>query len=390
MKYSGLKFILFLFILSVFAFFQASTSNAQILYDISNLRNQKVDLVWSYDKVKIEEAWDFLKSKFINFNFVSIGVVDTGVETSHQEFTPNVNIDFDISIDSSFSLLNFLFNLPNGHGTQVAGIMGADNKSATTVLASNSPEMNGIISGATTNYKIIARFKGTKITTAAIDIFAVQEAFNNGARIINTSFGWTKCVPLKNIKGCLTNGEFNRLSDSLQDLRTVFSDALFIAGAGNDSVDIINFIPAGLPDPDALNNIISVSATNRIDERAVFSNFGSRTDIAAPGVDVYAPAINNQYDTNFSGTSASAPLVTGVAAILKSMFPNLTPAEIKDVLTKSADPIKTDKPLGSGCFDPNNNPQGYNGCRLNAHRAVAWLLPPTPVILNTPIAVPAP
>lgn len=82
------------------------------------------------------------------------------------------------------------------------------------------------------------------------------------------------------------------------------------------------------------------------------------------------------YVTNSAGTSFSAPMVTGVAAILKSIKPTLSPAEIKAVLQKSADPIKTDQPLGSGCFDPNNNPQGFNGCRLNALKAVQALLAP--------------
>lgn len=65
------------------------------------------------------------------------------------------------------------------------------------------------------------------------------------------------------------------------------------------------------------------------------------------------------YKKDFSGTSASAPLVTGVAAILKSLKPALTPAEIKQILVANADPIFTDKPIGP---------------RLNALRAVRKLL----------------
>jgi hypothetical protein len=153
-----------------------------------------------------------------------------------------------------------------------------------------------------------------------------------------------------------------------------------------------------------LPNLISIGATGLEDERATFinlpflgakSNFGSDVEISAPGVGVYAPKPGNLYedprgiDKKFSGTSAAAPMVTGVAAILKALEPEyqqhkpgliMSPAEIKKVLIASADPINTgepDKPLGKNCY--NYIPGTHTGCRLNAHRAVAWYLPPKAV-----------
>ena len=365
---------------------------AQIFYDITNLRNQNPDLVWAYDRIKIEAAWDLVKSKMSNFAFVNIGVIDTGIDSTHSEFRPNVTIDSDLPTDVSFSFIGALFNLPNGHGTQVAGIVGADNKSTLIALPVDSPEVNGIVSGVTGNYKITARFVGPGDTpTAGITLFNIQNAYNSGARIINMSFGWAKCLLDPKIKGCLDDDRFDKFSASFSDLFKAFDDALFIAAAGNDGINVVNFVPANIN----LSNVVTTAGTDRNDQRANFglgkdfrihlSNFGSRIDIAAPGVDVYTPAINGGYDKNFSGTSASAPMVTGVAAILKSIKPELTPAEIKEILIKSADPIFTSDPdeqsklLGQGCSS-----ESHRGCRLNAHRAVSWLFPPTPVVLEKP------
>ena len=124
-------------------------------------------------------------------------------------------------------------------------------------------------------------------------------------------------------------------------------------------------------------NLVVVGATNVNDERAVFgpleaSNFGHTVNIAAPGIDVYAPKPGGGYDDNFSGTSAAAPLVTGVAGLIKAIKPALTPSEIKEILTKTAntDPVitTTDKPIGR---------------RLNALKAVC-----DPQVLNCDIVTP--
>ena len=105
----------------------------------------------------------------------------------------------------------------------------------------------------------------------------------------------------------------------------------------------------------------------------------------APGVDVYSPKPTGkgrlEYDQGFSGTSASAPMVTGVAAIMKAINPNLSPFTLKQALERTADPIETgelDKPLGGSCFrfpDIVNKTPDMTVCRLNALHAVKTTIP---------------
>jgi len=186
-------------------------------------------------------------------------------------------------------------------------------------------------------------------------------------------------------------------------------DVLFVASAGNFEFDFLGFdvegvdaelvVPANLGDN--FNNVVTVGATDttlsREDSRASFSSFGSVVSVAAPGVAVYSPAPRGRgnfpigalnYDQFFSGTSAAAPMVTGVAAVLKTLEPEyqkfipglmMDPTTIKNTLVASADPIQPDKRLGFGCF---NETTTTTGCRLNAHRAVAWFFPPASTTLS--------
>ncbi len=359
--------------------------------DLSNLKNNFPALVVAYDRINIFQAWDIVNSKLRSFSTVSIGILDTGFESSHLEFD-GVVIDMDSFID----------HRDGGHGTQVLGIIGANNNAPDI---QDNREMNGILSGVTENYRTVSRHA---IGNDGFNLmYEVEKMVTDlQVEIINISGGSTKCsfkfffVEIPN--ACISDEDFAEHIIGFQKLFNSFPDVLFINSAGNDNTNALNTVPGGAIN---LSNAITVGATDLDDNRANFgflrggSNFGATVDISAPGIGVYAPRPGNDYDTNFSGTSASAPLVTGVAAILKALEPEyqkhspglvMTPAKIKEILQLSADPIKTDKPLGNGCFDPNDNPEGFNGCRLNAHRAVSWLLPPTPVILNTPVAVPAP
>ncbi len=391
--------ITFALTLSVTTWISASSSlNAQtVKFDLVNLRNQNAVLTKAYDIIKVQQAWESVTTTAL-ISPVTVGIVDTGIDISHSEFnSPKVNL-------GRFVLVDFK---SGGHGTQVTGIIGANNVSRVTPLPANSPQMNGVLSGILEENKYTLEVRpgiNTLLSLAA----NLESVINSGSQVVNLSFGASPCNVLSSFdkerienKCFTTNKEFNDALNAYSNFFSQLDGVLFVSSAGNDSLDASLNLPGGLDLP----NTITVGATNLSDNRADFgfllgaSNFGSVVNIVAPGVGVYAPKPGGGYDSNFGGTSASAPLVTGVAAILKALEPEyqkytpglvVTPEKIKEVLMKSADPIKTDKPLGSGCFDPNNNPQGYNGCRLNAHRAVAWLLPPTPVHLNPIQAVPVP
>ena len=138
------------------------------------------------------------------------------------------------------------------------------------------------------------------------------------------------------------------------------ADILFVTAAGNgdvfgrgQNIDELPFYPASYP----LGNILSVAATDYNDQLARFSNFGVQTvDVAAPGVAILSTE-NGDY-SQLNGTSMAAPEVSGVAALVLSLSPNATAAEVRDAILKSADPL--------------TSLQGkvLSGGRLNAYQAV--------------------
>ena len=150
---------------------------------------------------------------------------------------------------------------------------------------------------------------------------------------------------------CIKEADFDSVTSFYLETFTKNSDKTFVIAAGNSNINTEDFIPANIQ----LDNTLVVSSTDLNDDRAGFSDFGASVNISAPGVEIYAPSIRgkgnfplfgadiNNYVTDFSGTSASAPLVTGVAAILKALEPEyqkyspglvMTPAKIKEVLIK--------------------------------------------------------
>lgn len=355
--------------------------------DFLNLEKINPNLFSSYKNIKISEAWNIVES--INPIFIrpiKIGIIDSGIDDKHPEFH-NVNLgNTPLSAKFDHDLL--------GHGTQISGIIGANNISIISSQNYITPQMNGIVSGIKNlDYVIEHRYDG------GLNLFKILFNIFELAAIEN--------VDVINISSAASHSICNAIL--LNSAEGIFFAAiapyihtLFITSAGETLPNVSDaecFLPGALGGGLlSLSNVINVGGLDStVNNRWPNSPFGSAVNISAPAVNVYAPRppqireLEGQYDQNFSGTSASAPMVAGVAAILKAIKPELTPSEIKDILQKSADPIITDKPLGSGCFDPNNNPQGFNGCRLNALEAVCHfkvlncLRAGSPLIRNLPL-----
>ncbi len=361
---------------------------SQIKYDLENLRNQNSSLAKAYDIIKIQQAWDAVANATPPLSPVIVGVVDFGVEAIHQEFNfPEVNLSsVNRSLLVDFTERTFFGIRTGGHGTQVTGIIGANNRSRTAALPSDSPQMNGILSGVlsenqyTLEFKPIGGPKNTATSTLIQIAGAVEAALEKNSQVINMSFGLTKCSELsfftRNIlmQRCYkTDQEF--LDDSMAYQRQLqqATSTLFVVSAGNNAIEAVHSLPGALS---FLNNVITVGATNMDDKRAGFSNYGPFVGISAPvGMGIYAPAprgrgnfppdvpqVQRDYDQFFSGTSASAPMITGVAGLIKAVRPHLTPSQIKQVLISTGDSIQTDKPIGP---------------RLNALNAICH-----PLVLN--------
>jgi subtilisin family serine protease len=278
------------------------------------------------DEVDIDaiDAW----SVHTGSSSVVIGISDTGVDYNHPDLAENIwaNPDDD-EIDGRDDDQNRYIddvrgwdfvsgdNSPmdldssGGHGTQVAGLIGARGN-------------NGIgTAGVMWQCQIIPL--RTLDEEGGGFYSDIAEAFNYarraGAKIINASHGGDSSSSL--------------IEDAIDDLQSY--GVLLIAPAGNESrnTDVYPLYPASYPN----ENVISVAATTSSDSLSYFSNFGEiSVDLAAPGSDIYSTAPGGSYDT-LSGTSFSAPIVAGMAGLLKAKNPSWTYLQIRSALLTNVD-----------------------------------------------------
>ncbi|MBI2924589.1 MAG: S8 family serine peptidase [Verrucomicrobia bacterium] len=288
---------------------------------------------------------------------VIVGVIDTGIRYTHEDLrdqmwtnpgeTPGNGVDDDGNgfVDDVFGI-----NAMNGsgnpfddvdHGTHVAGTIGA--------AANNSGQHVGVA----WNVRLMAaKFLGQAGGTTSDGITCIDYTVANGAKILNNSWG---------------GGLFSTpLLEAIRRARA--RGVLFVAAAGNDgtSNDEIPHYPSNY----AVDNIISVAALDRKDQLAIFSNFGRDTvHIGAPGVEIFSClATNNTSYGYLDGTSMAAPHVSGVAALIASVFPDSTYADLKEAILASAVPI------------PALDGRATTGGRLNAFEALRAVATPDGVM----------
>ena len=213
------------------------------------------------------------------------------------------------------------------HGTHVAGIVGATN---------NGTGMDGICKTA---QLMIIRCVPDGDERDKDVANAIRYAADNGARVINMSFG-KSYSPNKDVV----------------DEAVMYAESkgvLLVHAAGNDSKDVDvkdNFPTPRYADGKTCSTWLEIGASdNSIDHlSADFSNYGDKTvDIYAPGVDIYATILDNEFGP-LSGTSMASPVTAGVAASILSYYPNLTGKEVREIIIKSGVSYKKHKVVMPG------------------------------------------
>ncbi|MHC4325313.1 MAG: S8 family peptidase, partial [Planctomycetota bacterium] len=297
------------------------------------------------------EAWDITTGS----PDIVIAVIDTGIDYTHPDLganmwvnvaeyagTPGVDDDENGYIDDiyGYDFAGASASVPGDgksdpqdawyHGTHVAGTIGA--------VGNNNRGVAGVCwNTRMMALKIFADDFDTIPEVFASDaVEAIGYAVNNGARIINASWG----------------GDY--YSQSLYDAIEDAGDAglLFVTAAGNDFGSDNDETPV-YPSSFDLDNIISVMSTDPNDEMSDFSNFGATSvDVAEPGTDILSTTptsetfamlvfgVSTNYDV-LSGTSASAPHVSGACALLWSQYPAFRYEIVKGLLMKTVDPVLT-------------------------------------------------
>jgi len=294
------------------------------------------------------EAWDIYTG---NQNIV-VAVIDTGVNYAHPDLSanmwvnqaeligdPNSDDDNNGYIDDIYGY-DFINedsdpNDDNFHGTHVAGTIGA--------VGNNNAGITGVCwSVKIMSLKFLDEYGSGDIYGWVGDaIAAINYAVDNGAKVLNNSWGGGPSTYSSSLK------------DAIEDAET--AGVLFIVAAGNDAYN--NEWEHAYPSDYDCDNIISVLATNSTDEKAGFSNYGTvSVDIGAPGEDIfstfptyrtgaysgleiwYGRTFSTHYET-IGGTSMATPHVSGACALVWSMYPHLKMSEVRQIVLDSADPL---------------------------------------------------
>lgn len=239
------------------------------------------------------------------------------------------------------------------HGTHVAGIIAAQRN-------------NGIgMDGVANNVKIMAVRAVPDGDEYDKDIaLAIRYAVDNGAKVLNTSFG----------------KYYSPQADWVYDAikYAASKDVLIVNAAGNDGLDLdtVNVYPNDQIDngTEMANSFLTVGALNYkygSEMVANFSNYGkTNVDVFAPGVKIWATTPLNTYEF-LQGTSMAAPEVAGVAAMIRSYYPSLSAAQVKQILMDSGLSINTQVVLGG---EPSNTDSFANisksGKMVNMYNAL--------------------
>lgn len=253
---------------------------------------------WYIPYTQADKAWSLINQK----KEVKVAVLDTGVDYTHPDLENRVDVENGYNfVDNNYDTMDY-----NGHGTHISGIISAK--------ANNEVGLVGITGNLDVKIlpvKVLDESGyGDTISIVKGIIFAVD----SGADIINLSLGVQAKSELiaKAIEYAKSKGVF------------------VVAAAGNDNENSDNFSPAG-------DGAFTVAAMNYNYRKAYFSDYGNSIKVAAPGVQILS-TVPGGYEA-WDGTSMAAPVVSGIAAMLKAEKPDLSLSEMEDVLQSTATDI---------------------------------------------------
>lgn len=270
---------------------------------------------------------------------VIVAVIDTGVDITHKSLEVNVWRD---PVNADVYGWNFTNNAKNpkdfsGHGTHIAGIIGA--------VANKYTGVSGVAHKV--SIMPIKYFSETNsgMTNVLNTAKSIHYAIDHGAKIINYSGG---------------GPAFSR-EEFLAIQRAESAGILFVSAAGNEhqNTDLRSnyYFPASY----RLSNMISVASTDMYNYLLPSSNWGKHTvDVAGPGQNIWSTLPDGRYGY-MTGTSQATAFVSGVAVLLLAQNPKLTPQEIKSIILNSADQF------------PQLSDRLVSGGRVNAYSALLSL-----------------
>jgi subtilisin family serine protease len=268
---------------------------------------------WDISYTEADKAWSLVKQK----REVKVAVLDTGVDYTHPDLKDRVLKDKGYNfVDNDSETMD-----DNGHGTHVSGIIAAS--------SNNNIGVSGIT--GTLNIKILPVKVLDENGEGEVSniVKGIKYAVDNGADIINLSFG--------------TNSKSKEIEEAINYAKS--KGVFVVAAAGNDGESDDNSSPAS-------DGAFAVAAIDYNYKAADFSDYGSCIKISAPGEEILS-TVPGGYEA-WDGTSMAAPIVSGIAAMVKAEDPNLSPSQMEDVLDSTAKDIMIkgkDQRSGFGLVD---------------------------------------
>lgn len=266
-------------------------------YVESNGNDTSKDL-WAAKNVQCDVTNYYLNSTGEKYRDITVAVMDTGINPKHEAFAGRI-IECNQNFSSSSNANSFYDD--SGHGTNVSGVIALNTLDNIKIKPYKTFDKDG----KSTNSQIIATLNYILSEKSLPDV-------------INMSFS------VQSLSGSSTR-------DSLT--RTLISKGVtIVTSAGNKNVNAKYYYPANI------DGVITVSASNKNNKKADFSNYGKCVDISAPGVGVYTCELDGTYSYQ-NGTSFSALFVSGAAATLLMQNGKMTAAQVEDKICKEAVPV---------------------------------------------------
>lgn len=252
------------------------------------------------DKIRVPTAWDVSKGR----QGVVIAIVDTGVNGTHEDLSGKVIAGHNYV--NSVSIAANTDSDDHGHGTEVAG--------AAAAVGDNSLGIAGVDWNARIMPVKVLNNSGEGATSDAVN--GITYAADNGATIINMSFG--------------RSTESAALKSAIEHAKS--KGAILVAASGNDGVASVAY-------PAAYDEVIAVGSVDNGDNRASFSNYGPALDVVAPGISIRTTSDSSNGYLSVSGTSMSAPLVSGGLGLIKDIHNSYSTDELKNILLENTEKI---------------------------------------------------
>lgn len=268
--------------------------------------------------INILQAWKITKGSGIK-----VAVIDDGGDIEHEDLKANIFLSYNAD-DPSSDISNTSNNISSAlHGNTCAGFIAAPINGKGII--GTAPESKLIL---------IKQEEGNDLKT----IRAFEYAKNNGAKVISCSWG--------------TGYVSDAVVSELKSLYDAGITVVFASGNNGKSLDSL-----GIRDEAEVEWVIGVGASGENNDVTTYSDYGKNIDLIAPGGDAVLSVgvlglddsgtqgstnnyglVSNSY-TFTNGTSFSAPTVVGVVALMYSVNPNITPAQVRDILTSTADKV---------------------------------------------------